>query len=82
MNIFQLLNVDESCPRISKEKEEQNKLPEVKRMIKKCKDLFKYLTEKSGAPVESILDVDYLFDTLEIEVIRISLLIYLSSIGG
>ena len=62
-----LLNVDESCPRIESAKKEQDKMPEVKKMIKKSQKLFNYLTEKSGSSVNTITLVDYLFDTLEIE---------------
>ncbi|XP_076049446.1 prostatic acid phosphatase-like [Oratosquilla oratoria] len=64
-----LLNVQETCPRIEKEKIIQEQLPRVKKVIEENQWLFKYLTEKSGNNITTIEEVDYLYDTLHIEMI-------------
>ncbi|CAL4067496.1 unnamed protein product, partial [Meganyctiphanes norvegica] len=62
-----LLNVEKTCPRVDIEIEKQNELPEVKNLTEESKDLFEFLTEKSGKNISDILHVDYLYDTLYIE---------------
>ncbi|XP_068210170.1 prostatic acid phosphatase-like isoform X1 [Palaemon carinicauda] len=62
-----LLSVDESCPRIQEELELQENLPIVKNVTDDSQKLFEFLSEKSGSNITSILDVDYLYDTLRIE---------------
>ncbi|XP_047472576.1 prostatic acid phosphatase-like isoform X1 [Penaeus chinensis] len=62
-----LLSVDQSCPRIQKELVRQEELPVVKNVTQESQELFQFLTEKSGQNVTTILDVDYLYDTLRIE---------------
>ncbi|KAK7084499.1 hypothetical protein SK128_021475, partial [Halocaridina rubra] len=62
-----LLAVDDSCPRIKKELELQENLPIVKNVTDESQKLFKFLSEMSGENITSIIDVDYLYDTLRIE---------------
>ncbi|XP_069941978.1 prostatic acid phosphatase isoform X2 [Cherax quadricarinatus] len=62
-----LLDVDESCPRITEELDKQNDLPAVKKVIDANKDLFHYVSQMSGDNISTIVSADYLYDTLYIE---------------
>ena len=64
----QLILLDASCPRVAKEEESLNELPEVKKIIDESQDLFKFLTEKTGGRLDNITMASFLYDTLEIEV--------------
>ncbi|KAK8754656.1 hypothetical protein OTU49_017102 [Cherax quadricarinatus] len=65
--LTELLDVDESCPRITEELDKQNDLPAVKKVIDANKDLFHYVSQMSGDNISTIVSADYLYDTLYIE---------------
>jgi hypothetical protein len=58
------------CPLYDKLLNELNQSPEIQAMIARNKDLFAYLTEKSGRNVTTFEDVEFLYDVLFIEVVR------------
>jgi len=62
-----LLSLSSPCPLYDKLLNELNQSPEIQAMIAKNKDLFAYLTEKSGRNVTTFEDVEFLYDVLFIE---------------
>ncbi|XP_045592584.1 prostatic acid phosphatase isoform X2 [Procambarus clarkii] len=63
----ELLSINHTCPRIQEEVAKQDNLPLVKNLTDASQDLFHYLSQMTGDNISSIVDVDYLHDTLLIE---------------
>lgn len=66
--LFQLIVMRKPCPAYNKELNETYSSPYVKKVNSDNADLYKYLTEKSGAQINSVLSLESLYNTLEIEV--------------
>jgi hypothetical protein len=63
-----------ACPAFSVEKSKSDADMDIA-IFDEHKDLFQYLTEHAGQPINNISDVEWLYDTLLIEVMNIILVL-------
>lgn len=64
-----LLAGKKNCPRYLNELEKVEDSPEMEKIYKENKELLEYLSDKSGSPINSLSDIEYIYNTLFIEVI-------------
>ncbi|XP_071454641.1 prostatic acid phosphatase-like [Hetaerina americana] len=62
-----VLAAKKPCPRYDEEFKKLQDLPEIKLLNEENKNLYQYLTEKSGKHIHDITSVEYLYNTLTIE---------------
>lgn len=65
---LQLITVKKKCPRYEKELKEAYQSEEMKRINTGIADLYNYLSANTGQNISTVLEVEFLFNTLEIEV--------------
>lgn len=56
------------CPAYEKQLNNTYKNPYLTRIDEENQDLYKYLSDNSGKQIKNILDLEFLYNTLEIEV--------------
>ncbi|XP_046387697.1 prostatic acid phosphatase-like [Ischnura elegans] len=66
-SLDQILAGKKPCPRYEYEFKKSKELPEIKMLNEESKELYKYLTEKTGKLVHDIESVEFLYNTLTIE---------------
>nr|CAD7268292.1 unnamed protein product [Timema shepardi] len=63
-----LIVMKKPCPRYEQELRQAYLSPDIAQVNLDNAELYSYLTEKTGKDIDSILEVEYLYNTLEIEV--------------
>lgn len=66
-SLDQLITVKKKCPRYEKELQEAYQSEEITNMNSDIAELYKYLSANTGQNISTVLDVEFLFNTLEIE---------------
>ncbi|XP_049782248.1 lysosomal acid phosphatase-like [Schistocerca cancellata] len=66
-NLDALIVMKKPCPRYEKELQQMYNSPEIQKINEENSELYKYLSKHTGKTIQSILDVEYLYNTLEIE---------------
>ncbi|XP_049846637.1 lysosomal acid phosphatase-like isoform X1 [Schistocerca gregaria] len=66
-NLDALIVMKKPCPRYEKELQQMYNSPEIQKINEENSELYKYLSKHTGKSIQSILDVEYLYNTLEIE---------------
>lgn len=65
-----VLAAKKPCNRYNQALQEYQHSPEFQALLKKYKPLFQYLEEKSGAPIKTLDQAQYLYNTLWIEQLK------------
>ncbi|XP_034253890.1 testicular acid phosphatase homolog isoform X2 [Thrips palmi] len=66
-SLDQLITVKKKCPRYDKELKEAYQSEEISKINTDIADLYRHLSANTGQNVSTVLDVEFLFNTLEIE---------------
>lgn len=66
---FQLLAMKKPCPRFDEEERKLNDSPMIRKINDDNKKMYDYLTNHTGKLINCVKELEYLYDTLYIEVI-------------